>query len=207
MKEGFRRARPLVAVVLCLAHLTAAGATPPALSVEQQRHLDAGEIVLLDTLPPRASASAQGGTAVAVVCAPPAAVWAVLVDWRNHPAIYPRVTRAEVVHADAARVRVRSTLAIGPLSFDVDLDKFPDAERRRVEWRLPPDHSGGFFSESSGYWQVDEAARGASIVTYAVGTRTLAPGFLTRGSHRESLVSAVESLRKQAKHAAGCVSR
>jgi len=207
MKDGSRRVRPLVAIVLCLAHVTGAGATPPALSVEQRRHLDAGEIVLLDTLPPRASASAQGGTAVGVVCASPSAVWAVLVDWRNHPAIYPRVTRAEVVHADAVRVRVRYTLAIGPLSFDVDLDKFPDAEHRRVEWRLPQEQSGGFFSESSGYWQVDEAGAGASIVTYSVGTRTLAPGFLTRGSHRESLASAVQSLRRQVKHASGCASR
>jgi Polyketide cyclase / dehydrase and lipid transport len=192
-----RRWATLFPVLLYLTHGTGAWATPLTLSADQQRRLDAGEIVLLDALPPGASESAQGGTVVAVVCAPTAVVWAILVDWRNHPSIYPHVARAEVTHADSSRVRVRYTLAIGPFSFDAHIDKYPDAARRRVEWRLAEDQPSRFFAESSGYWQVDELGA-ESLVTYAVATRTLVPAFLTRGSQRHSLVSTVEAVRKRA---------
>jgi hypothetical protein len=183
-----------VVLLVVLTGGTSAWAASPTLSADQQRRLDAGEVVLLDVLPPGASESAQGGTAVALVCAPPAAVWDVLVDWRNHPALYPRVTRAEVTQTDPPRVRVRYTLAIGPFSFDVYMDKYPDAARRRVTWRLAEDRPSTFFAESSGYWQVDEAGA-ESLVTYAVATRTLVPAFLTRGAQRDSLVSTVQALR------------
>ena len=206
MNERLRHAATLLSLVLCLAYGTGARATPPPLSPDQRRHLDAGDVVLLDMLPPGASSSAQGGTAVAVVCAAPSVVWNVLVDYRNHPAIYPRVTRAEVVHANASRVRVRYTVSIGPFPVDVDMDKYPDAARRRVEWHLAEERPNRFFSESSGTWQVDEAGA-ASIVTYAVATRSLVPGFMTRASHRDSLVATVAAVRTQAKHPAGCGSR
>jgi hypothetical protein len=196
-RDTRRRWSTLFPVLVFLAHATGAWAAPPTLSPDQQQRLDAGEIVLLDARPPGASESAQGGTAVAVVCAPTAVVWQILVDWRNHPTIYPRITRAEVTHADASRVRVRYTVAIGPFSFDVYMDKFPDAARRRVEWRLAEDQPSRFFAESSGYWQVDEAGA-VSVVTYAMASRTLLPAFLTRGSHRDSLVSTVEAVRKRA---------
>lgn len=188
--------RWLIGLVL-LTQAASAWATP-ALSADQRRRLDAGKVVVLDVMPPGASESAQGGTAIAFVCAPPAVVWDILVDWPNHPAIYPRITHAEVTRADQSRVRVRYTLAIGPLSFDVHMDKHPDAARRRVEWRLAEDQPSRFFAESSGYWQVDDAGAD-SLVTYAVATRTLVPGLFTRGSHRESLVSTVEALRKRAR--------
>ena len=178
-------------------HAPLAWATPPPLSADQRQRLDAGEIVLLDALPPAASASAPGGTAVALVCAPPETVWAILVDWPNHPALYPRVTGAEVTQADASRVRVRYTLAIGPLSFEMHLDTHPDAARRRLEWRLAEDQPSRLFSENSGYWQVDELGAG-SVVTHAVGTGMRVRAPFTRGSHRDSLVSTIEALRKRA---------
>ena len=180
---------------------TSGWAIPQALTTDQQRRVDAGEIVLLDALPPGASASAQGGTAVAVVCASPALVWDILVDVRNHPAIYPRVTRAEVTRADPPPMRVRYLLAIGPLSVEVHMDKAPDPARRRIEWHLADYRPNWFFAESSGYWQVDDMGAD-SVVTYAVATRTLVPGFLTRSSHREGLVSTIEAVRQQARKVA-----
>jgi hypothetical protein len=188
------------AVAVLVMHGTSGPAAAAALSPEQRQHLDAGEVVVLDQLPPGASGSAQGGTAVAIVCAPPARVWDILVDWPNHPALYPRVTHAEVTQTEGARVRVRYTLAIGPLSFDVHMDKHPDPARRRVTWQLAKDQPSRFFTESSGYWQVDEAGAD-SLVTHAVATRTLLPAFLTRGSQRDSLVATVERLRTQARKA------
>jgi hypothetical protein len=191
--------------LLVLTGGTPADAASPTLSADQQQRVNGGEVVVLDVLPPGASESAQGGTAVAIVCAPPTAVWAILVDWRNHPTIYPRITHAEVTHADRSRVRVLYTLAIGPLTFDIHMDKYPNEARRRVEWRLAEDRPSRFFTESSGYWQVDDLGA-ESRVTYAVATRTHLPAFLTRGSQRDSLVATVEALRKRAGHSP-CASR
>ena len=188
---------PVIAGLLLLIHTGAAWASPP-LSPDQQHRVDAGEVVVLDTLPQGASESAQGGTAVAFVCAPPAAVWSILVNWPNHHTVYPRVTRAEVVRTDGTRVRVRYTVAIGPFSLDLYMDKQPDPASHRVTWRLAEDRPSRFFAENSGYWQVDPAGAG-SLVTYSVGTRTSLPAFLTRGAQRDSLVTAVENVRRQAR--------
>ena len=187
----------LLSVLVVLAQAAGAWAAPPTLSASQRQRLEAGAIVVLDTLPPEASKSALGGPAVATVCAPVSEVWAILVDWKNHTTIYPRITRAEVTHTDASRVRVHYTLSIWPVSFDIFMDKYPDAAHHRVQWRLAQDQPSRFFLENSGYWQVDEAGA-ESVVTYAVGTRTIMPAFMTRESHRDSLVSTVEALRKRA---------
>jgi hypothetical protein len=184
-----------------------ARAAPPALSADQQRRVDAGEIVLLDTLPPGAGKSSDGGTAIALVAAPAAVVWDILVDVRNHPAIYPRVVHAEPTRVDARHVRVRYTLAVGPFPVVLHVDKYPDPARRRVEWRLAEDRPSRLFSENSGYWQVD-ALGDCALVTYAVATRTLFPAFLTRGAQRDSLVATVEAVRRKARevvsHATRC---
>lgn len=182
---------------LLLTHGAGVWAASPAFSPDQQRRLDAGEVIVLDILPPGASESAQGGTAAAFVCASTAAVWSILVDWRNHPTIYPRVTHAEVTRTDGPRVRVRYTLSIGPFTFDLYMDKHADPARLRVTWQLAEDQPSRFFAENSGYWQVDGAGPG-SVVTYAVATRTLLPAFLTRGAQRDSLVTAVEAVRRRA---------
>jgi hypothetical protein len=94
-------------------------------------------------------------------------------------------------------VRVRYTVGIGPLSFQAYLDKYPDAAHRRSTWHLAEDERSTLFSESSGYWQVDEASAG-SRVTHGVATRMIVPTFLTRGSQRQSLVTTVQNLRRRA---------
>jgi hypothetical protein len=180
-----------------MTHVTNAWATPVPLSPDQQRRLDAGEIVLLDARPPGASESSQGGTAVALVCAPVSVVWDILVDWGNHPAIYSHVKRAEVRHVEASRVRVHYTLSVWPLSVGIDVDTYPDEARHHIDWRLAEDQPSRFFAENTGYWQIEDAGAD-SRVTYAVATRTIVPGILMRYSHRDSLVSTVEAVRKQA---------
>jgi hypothetical protein len=190
-RSAFGSALGLVAIV------TSVWAASPVLSPEQQRRVDAGEIVVLEALPPGASASAQGGTAVALVCAAPATVWGIVVDWPGHTDLYPRIKTSEVIHQDASRVRVHYTIGLGPFSFDAYMDKFPDPARRRSTWRLAEDRPSTLFSESSGYWQVEDAS-GRSQVTYAQATRTIVPAFLTRGSQRDSLTSTVQSLRRRA---------
>jgi ribosome-associated toxin RatA of RatAB toxin-antitoxin module len=189
------RYRLACAALACgLAALGASAAPPAGLTEAQRRALAAGDVVVLDALPPQASASAHGGTALAILEAPPDAVWRVITDYRGHPRYYPRVTAAEVVSQDERRVLVRYTAAIGPFSFGFHMYKYPDAVRRRVEWQLATDHANTLFRENSGYWQVDEAERG-SLVAYAIGVRTLLPAFLTRGAERDSLVDTINALR------------
>jgi len=172
----------------------AAPAPPLNLSDDQRHRLTAGDVIVLDALPPRASVSARGGTALAIVRASPAEVWRVLVDYPGHPRYYPRVVSAEVVEADERHALVRYTVGIGPFSFRFHMNKYPDATRRRIDWQLAEDRANSLFRENSGYWRVDDA-EGGSLVTYAVGVRTVLPGFLTRGAERESLVDTINALR------------
>ena len=172
------------------------------LSEDQRRRLTAGEVIVGDALPPGASESARGGTALALVRASPEQVWRVLVDYPGHSRYYPRVVAAEVVTSDERRVLVRYQVAIGPFSFAFHMDKFPDPRRRRIDWHLADGHSHGLFRENSGYWQVD-AAGAASLVTYAIAVRTLLPPFITRGAEQDSLRETVTSMRTLAEAGPG----
>jgi hypothetical protein len=191
------RARTTLALISMALGLSTApsGAAPLAQSVDQQRRLAAGEVIVLDTLPPGASESARGGTAVGLVRVTPERVWPVLVDYRGHPRYYPRVVSAELVEADAHHALVRYEVGIGPFSFSFHMIKYPDPVRRRIEWHLDPSHANNFFRENTGYWQVDPAD-GGSLVTYAIAVRTILPGFATLGAERESLVETIKKLRK-----------
>jgi hypothetical protein len=203
-----RRARTtLVLISMALGLSTApSGAAPLAQSVDQQRRLAAGEVIVLDTLPPGASESARGGTAVGLVRVTPERVWPVLVDYRGHPRYYPRVISAELVEADAHHALVRYEVGIGPFSFSFHMIKYPDPVRRRIDWRLDTSHPNNFFRENTGYWQVDPAA-GGSLVTYAIAVRTILPGFATLGAERESLVDTIKKLRKLAEDDKGAATR
>jgi ribosome-associated toxin RatA of RatAB toxin-antitoxin module len=185
---------------------TASGAESLGLSVDQQRRVAAGEVVVLDTLPPGASKSAGGGTAVANLGAAPERVWAVLVDYRGHPRYYPRVVSAEVVESDTQHALVRYEVGVGPFSFGFYMIKYPDPVRRRIEWHLDANRPNNFFRENTGYWQV-EPAEGGSLVVYAIAVRTILPGFATRGAERESLVDTIKKLRKVVEDDKGAATR
>ncbi len=173
--------------------------TPPLLPMpaDSERRLAAGEIIVLDVLPPGASPDAQGGTAVALVRAPVEKVWSILIDYKGHPRYYPRLASAEVLERSDGRALVRYTATVGLLSFTFYMDKTQDPVRHRIEWQLAPGRSNSLFRENSGYWQVD-AHDGASLVAYALAVRTVLPGFLTRSSERNSLVDTITGLRRLA---------
>jgi ribosome-associated toxin RatA of RatAB toxin-antitoxin module len=172
----------------------ASPAPPLGLSRDQQHRLAAGEVVVLDALPPAASKSARGGTALALVRASPEQVWRVLVDYRGHTRFYPRVVGVEVLEADDRHALVRYEVGIGPFSFAFRMNKYPDPHRRRIEWQLADGHANSLFRENSGYWQVDETEDATRIV-YAIGVRTILPAFLTLGAERQSLVDTINALR------------
>jgi ribosome-associated toxin RatA of RatAB toxin-antitoxin module len=201
-------ARLVPVAVVILGGLVTVAATAPSsgLPDDLRRRLAAGEVIVSDALPPGASESARGGTALALVRASPEQVWRVLIDYPGHSRYYPRVVAAEVVESDERRALVRYQVGIGPFAFAFHMNKYPDPTRRRIEWQLAEGHSHGLFQENSGYWQVDAAER-ASLVTYAIAVRTVLPGFVTRGSERDSLTQTVTALRKLVEEGAGATRR
>lgn len=169
--------------------------TPSALEVER---LHRGEVLVFDELPPGPTGrSGQGGTAMALVKASPEAVWRVLVDYPRHRGLYPRVVGAQVVEADGAHAVVRYVLGVGPLSFGFHVTNYPDASRRRLEWRLARERRNDLFLDSWGYWQI-EPRRDDVVLTYAMAARTVLPAFLTRGSERDGLVETLKAVRERA---------
>jgi Polyketide cyclase / dehydrase and lipid transport len=138
----------LIALASGLLTVTSMGATTET-SDDVRRRLAAGEVVVTPALPPGASKTARGGTALAMMRASPEQVWRVIVDYRGHPRYYPRVTAAEVVDSDERHVLVRYQVTVSPFSFGFYMDKYPDPGRRRVEWHLADGHSHGLFRENS----------------------------------------------------------
>jgi hypothetical protein len=126
----------------------------------------------------------------------------VITDYPGNVRYYPRVVAVEVVENTGRQVVVRYEVAAGPFSFDVYLDKFPDPQRRRIEWNLAEGRGHGMFRENSGYWQVDPRER-TSLVTYAIAVRTVLPAFVTLGAERDSLLETVTSLRKLVEEGGG----
>lgn len=188
--------RYLLSLILAGALLLGATPVPPVdLSVDQQQRLGAGDIVVLDTLPPGAGKETRGATGLAVLRASPTEVWRVLTDYRNHVRFYPRVTGVDVLQSDDRHALVRYQIGVGPMSFAFHMDKYPDPVRRRIEWHLAEGKSNSLFRENSGYWQVDDAS-GGTLVTYAIAVRTILPGFATAGSERQSVVDTIMALRK-----------
>ena len=185
-------------VVLAVSLLAAASTAPNARPSEDvRRRLAAGEVVVTDELPPGASETAHGGTAVAVMRASPEQVWRVIVDYPGHPRYYPHVTAADVVEEDERRAIVHYRVTVGPFSFRFYMEKYPDPLRRRVEWHLAEGRPHGLFRENSGYWQINPANGGdASLVTYAIAVRTMLPASATAGGESASLTETMIALRK-----------
>ncbi len=169
-----------------------------ALSADQLSQLRHGKIVLLDLLPPGGpEGGGQGGTAMALVHAPPEAVWKVLVNYAGHAGLYPRVVQAKVLESDTSHALVRYEVGVGPFSFEFHVDNYADPTRHRIEWHLDHARPNDLFRESWGYWQV-EAHGGGSLITYAMAARTVLPAFLTRGAERDGLVATVKAVRDRA---------
>ncbi len=203
MARGRVRARLLVLPLLTLGlAVSSPAANQPSLSAEQRRQLARGEVVVLDVLPPGGDArtSSMGGTAMALIHAAPPDVWRVLVDYRHHSGLYPRVVDAEVVEVSAQRILVRYVLGVGPFAFGFHVNNYPEQARGHLAWRLAHDRPNDLFRDSWGYWQLDDDPRG-TIVTYAMAARTALPAFLTRGADRDGLVATLRAVRARAEQA------
>src|SRR5690242_6084175 len=149
--------------LLCFAPIVPAG---PPLSTNEQQRLERREVIVLDVLRTGGTGAAQGGTAVVLVHADPAAVWRVLLDYTGHNGIYPRVTDATVLERGGNHALVRYVVGVGPFSFGFHVDNYADREHGRLAWRLARDRQNDLFRDSWGYWQVEPTAAGV-VLTYA----------------------------------------
>ncbi len=191
---------PYRALALAILIVAAWGtdANPLGLSRDHLRRLEVGEIVFFDVLPPGGTGRpAQGGTGIVLVHASPETIWRVLVDYPGHRGLYPRVVGAEVVEGNVEHALVRYVVGLGPLSFGFHVHNYPNATRRRIDWRLANERPNDLFRETWGYWQI-EPRRDDVLLTYAMAARTVLPSFLTRSAERDGLVETLKAVRDRA---------
>ncbi len=170
--------------------------TPPDLSQKDQSRLGRGEIVFKPELPSAQGApNGNGGTAVALLEADVEAVWRILTDFEHYAGLFPRLTESEVMNRDGARALVRFHVAVGPFNFHFSVAHVVSWRERQIRWRLDRSQAHGLFNDTWGYWQVDPVAGGQVLVTYAMGSQTMLPAFLTRGSEREAVVKTLAALK------------
>jgi ribosome-associated toxin RatA of RatAB toxin-antitoxin module len=187
-------------ILLLLLSLLSAPSTaaPLPLSAGDLARLYEGEIVFRGELPSLADApSGNGGTALALLHANSEEVWLVLTDFDHYAGLFPRLAESATVTHSGDRALVRFRVAVGPFSFRFFVNHVVSQEERQIRWRLDRSQANGLFRDTWGYWRLDPASSGSGsvLVTYAMGSRTVLPAFLTRGSERKSVVQTLAALK------------
>ncbi len=176
-------------------------AAPSNLSQSDRSRLSRGEIVFKPELPSaQGTPIGNGGTAIALLEADVDAVWRILTDFEHYAGLFPRLTASEVMDREGARALVRFHIAVGPFNFRFSVAHVVSPQERQIRWRLDRSQAHGLFNDTWGYWQVDPLPAGRVLVTYAMGSQTVLPALLTRGSQREPVVKTVEALRARVEH-------
>lgn len=191
-------ARALTRIILLLV-LLAPGPAPaaaPALSPNDLDRLSRGEILFKDQLPSAGGApTGNGGTAMVVLQADPEEVWRILTDFSHYAGLFPRLKESEVMTQEGAYALIRFRVAVGLFSFRFAVAHFVSREERQIRWRLDRGQANDLFLDTWGYWRLDPLPGGRVLVTYAMGSQTVLPAFLTRGSEQESVVKTVAALK------------
>ena len=173
-----------------------APAAPPALSPSDLTRLHRGEIVFKDQfLPAEGAPVGNGGTAVALLQADPEEVWRILTNFAHYAGLFPHLTESEIMDQAGARTLVRFRIAMGPFDFCFFVTHVVSWDDRQIRWRLDRSQTNDLFRDTWGYWQLDPVPGRRVLVTYAMGSRTVLPSFLTRDSERKSVVKAVAALK------------
>jgi hypothetical protein len=102
-----------------------------------------------------------------------------------------------VLETGAEHALVRYVVGVGPLSFGFHVHNYPDASRRRLEWRLAQERANDLFHDSWGYWQIEPRGRDV-LLTYAMAARTVLPAFMTGSAERDGLVQTLKAVRARA---------
>ena len=195
--------------ILSFALLFVPSLAPAALplSPSDLTRLNRGEIVFKSEIPTADGAPrGNGGTAVALVDGDLATVWRILTDFSHYAGLFPRVKESEVVDQHGAQSLVRFHVVAGPFNFRFSVQHVVSWRDRRIHWRLDQSQSNDLFRDTWGYWQLEPTSGGRVMVTYAMGSQTVLPAFLTRGSEQDSVVKTVAALKTRVEQTARATS-
>lgn len=168
-----------------------------SLSSDDQRLLRQGRILFKTDLPDGGTGSgAMGGTALAVLRADTDTVWRTLMNFSGHAGLFPRVKESEVLQHGTDWTLVRYLVAVGPFAFRFFVNNYADPSAHVLRWELDRGRNNDLFRDHWGYWKVEPWGEGV-LVTYAMGSRTILPAFLTRGAGQEGAVLTVKALKER----------
>jgi len=188
---------------LLIATMPGVTAAAPSLAPDESARLQRGEIVFRGEVPPRDGRRiGTGGTALVLIRAPAEEVWQILTDFERYGGFFPRVRKSEVVEQMANRTLVQFDLQVGPFSFRFFVNNFARRQEHLLWWRLDPRRENDLFRDTWGYWKLDPVPEGV-LVTYAMGSLTYLPAFLTRGAEQDGVVQTARALKARAEETAG----
>lgn len=186
---------------LLLGMLPGATAAAPALAPDEAARLRRGEVLFRGEVPLRDGRQmGNGGTAIVLVRAPIDQIWKILMDFEGYAGLFPRVRNTEVVERIGNRTLVRFDLQVGPFAFQFFVNNFVRQSERLLLWRLDGERENDLFRDTWGYWQLEPVPEGV-LVTYAMGSLTHLPAFLTRGAEQDGVVQTARALKVKAEGA------
>ena len=190
-------ARFLLCVLLLCVPLTPSPApAAPALTQTDLARLDRGEIVFKGEIPQADGASSgNGGTAHVLIHSDAEAVWRILTDFGHYAGLFPNLSESEVMDQHGAHALIRFRVPVGPFNFGFSVAHVMSWHERMIRWRLDRSQKNDLFRDTWGYWRLDPVPGGRVLVTYAMGSQTVLPAFLTRGAEQESVVKTVAALK------------
>lgn len=202
-RRRFTRGLAGLLAFLSLASAPSCATAEAPLSWNDAQLLQGGHILFKTETPDRgATGAALGGTARAVVHADADTVWRTLMDFPAHAGLFPTVKASEVIEHGAERTLVRYLVAVGPFAFRFFVNNYADPASRVLRWELDRSRKNDLFRHHWGYWKVEPWHEGV-LVTYAMGSRTKLPAFLTRAAGEEGTVLAVKALKERVERDAG----
>ena len=187
-------------LVLGLSLGPAAGAPPPAPSADERQRLAQGEVVYRVGAPPRDGAvvpGARGAVAFVRVPAAPEAVWAILIQPRRYPEIFPGLRSVEILEASADAWLLRTEGKVGPFSFRYHTRYRLHPDERALVWRLDTTRDNDVFDDNWGGWRL-VPEEGGTLVVYAIGSIPSSWQPLAGFFERRGIMQALAALRDAA---------
>jgi hypothetical protein len=190
----------LTALALLLAAVTGAAATDPVPSAEERQRLARGEVVYRVGAAPRDGAAvpdARGGIAFVRVATPPERIWAILMEPRRYPEIFPGLRTVEMLEESPATWLIRTDGKFGPFSFSYFTRYRIRPEAWRMDWRLDTTRDNDAFDDNWGWWQL-VPEEGGTLVVYAIGSIASSWQPLAGFFERRGITQALQALRDAA---------
>jgi carbon monoxide dehydrogenase subunit G len=191
------RAAPLLVL---LATLAGSATADPLPSSEERQRLARGDVVYRGGAAPRDGVvvpDARGGIAFVRVPTPPEPIWAILVEPRRYPDIFPGLRSVEMLEESPTAWLIRTDGKVGPFTFSYFTRYRIRLDARRIEWRLDTTRENDVFDDNWGWWQL-VPEEGGTLVVYAIGSIASSWQPLAGFFERRGITQALQALRDAA---------